>query len=402
MSAAASLSHASLRVLHARLRNSFSISSRPLRALLFVLVFALALSVVPARVCGRNASAYFDGDADTQAELSKGCEAWLQVPLERGKFGTASGRFDGEWIFATYMMAGMGFAQVAEEHPELGPQNRALVENAVDQILTRESRAFEVEAWGTDPIDSLASDYGHNAYLGYMNLLLSLERRVWPDNKHAALNDAITASLVRRLSRARIGLLESYPGEVFPIDNAAAFGSIGLYDRATGAHHEALISKLLQTFDAKYTDPKTGLLIQLVDPQTGAPRDKPRASGTALGAYFISFADEPRAKKLDAALARNTDEVLGFGVAREYGRKGYGSGDVDSGPVIFGYGVTATGFSLATSRISGDRERFRKLYATTHLFGIPRDRDGERHFVSGGPVGDAILFAMLTAHGGRS
>jgi hypothetical protein len=376
--------------------------SRAARALCALFVFALVCGVVPARAMGRNAPAYFEGDVDAQRELAAGCESWLRRPLRRGRFGTVSGRFDGEWMFATYMMSGMGFAQMAEEHPELAARHRVLVEKSVDEILTRESRAFEVEAWGTDPIDSLAQDRGHNAYLGYLNLLLSLERRVWPDNKHAALNDAITASLVRRLSRASIGLVESYPGEVFPIDNTALFGSIGLYDKATGAHHEALLSKLFARLDAQYTDPRTGMLYQLVDPRTGAPVDAPRASGTALGAYFVSFASEERAKKLDEALAANTDTVLGFGAVKEYGPDVAGSGDVDSGPLVFGFGVTATGFSLATSRISGDAARFRSLYATTHLFGAPRDRDGARHFVSGGPVGDAILFAMLTAHGGRS
>jgi hypothetical protein len=365
-------------------------------------LFSLVITLVPSRVMARDAGGYFEGDAEAQRALASGCETWLRTPLRRGRFGTASGRFDGEWMFATYMMSGMGFAQIAEEHPELATRNRALVEKAVDEILTRESRAFEVEAWGTDPIDSLARDHGHNAYLGYLNLLLSLERRVWPDNKHAALNDAITASLARRLSRSSTGLLESYPGEVYPIDNTAAFGSIGLYDKATGAHHETLLAKLFSQLDAKYTDPRTGMLYQLVDPATGAPIDRPRASGTALAAYFVSFASEARARKLDEALAANTDAVLGFGAVKEYGPGVSGAGDIDSGPLIFGFGVTATGFSLATSRIAGDEARFRSLYATTHLFGAPRDRDGARHFVSGGPVGDAILFAMLTAHGGRS
>jgi hypothetical protein len=376
--------------------------SRAARTLAALFLFSLVVALVPSRVMARDASSYFDGDAAAQEALAAGCESWLRTPLRRGRFGTASGRFDGEWMFATYMMSGMGFAQTAEQHPELAEKHRVLVEKAVDEILTRESRAFEVEAWGTDPLDSLASDGGHNAYLGYLNLLLSLERRVWPDNKHVALNDAITAALARRLSRSSIALLESYPGEVYPIDNTAAFGSIGLYDKATGAHHEALLSKLFSRLDAKYTDPRTGLLYQLVDPRTGAPLDRPRASGTALAAYFVSFASESRAKKLDEALAANTDAVLGFGAVKEYGPGVSGSGDIDSGPLLFGFGVTATGFALSTSRIAGDEARFRSLYATTHLFGAPRDRDGQRHFISGGPVGDAILFAMLTAHGGRS
>jgi hypothetical protein len=365
-------------------------------------VFVVTTAFVPGRLSGRDAPAYFDGDVEAQTALANGCKEWLGGKLHRGRFGTASGRFDGEWMFATYMMSGMGFAQMAEEHPELRAEYRPLVEAAVDELLTAESKAFEVEAWGSDPIASVDSDYGHAAYLGYLDLLLSLERYVWPDNKHAGLNDRITASLVRRLDRSSIGLVESYHGEVFPIDNTALMGAIGLYDRATQKDHSRVLGKVLATLDAKYTDPYTGMLYQLVAPGTGKPIDAPRASGTALAAYFISFADEGRAKRLDQAVARNTDQHLGFGLVGEYGRGHTGDGDIDSGPVLLGYGVTATGFSLSGARIAGDESRFRALYATANLFGAPRDSGGSRHFVSGGPVGDAILFAMLTAHGGRS
>lgn len=369
---------------------------------LVLLVFVVVSAVVPGRMAGRDAPAYFDGELASQTALAKGTKEWLSGRFQRGRFGTASGRFDGEWMFATYMMAGMGFAQLAEEHPELRDEYRPLVETAVDQLLTPASKAFEVEAWGTDPIASLDSDYGHAAYLGYMDLLLSLERYVWPDNKHAALNDRVTASLVRRLDRAPLGLVESYHGEIFPIDNTALMGAIGLHDRATHKDHARVLAKVFAALDAHYTDTSSGMLYQRVDPGTGKPVDAPRASGTALAAYFVSFADETRAKRLDRAVARNTDVHFGLGLVNEYPRGRSGDGDIDSGPVLLGYGVTATGFSLSGARIAKDPERYRALYATAHLFGAPRDSGGARHFVAGGPVGDAIMFAMLTAHGGRS
>jgi hypothetical protein len=62
-----------------------------------------------------------------------------------------------------------------------------------------------------------------------------------------------------------------------------------------------------------------------------------------------------------------------------------------------GFGVSATGFALGASRAHGDREVFTALYATTHLFGAPFDERGKRTHATGGPLGDAILFAMMTA-----
>jgi hypothetical protein len=44
-----------------------------------------------------------------------------------------------------------------------------------------------------------------------------------------------------------------------------------------------------------------------------------------------------------------------------------------------------------------DPDRFARLYSTAYLFGAPFDRGGAENHVTGGPIGDAILFAMLTA-----
>ena len=64
---------------------------------------------------------------------------------------------------------------------------------------------------------------------------------------------------------------------------------------------------------------------------------------------------------------------------------------------MFGYGVSATGFGLAGSRMFGDKALFNQLYSTAYLVGAPVDRGAGREFVLGGPLGNAIMFALLTA-----
>lgn len=92
--------------------------------------------------------------------------------------------------------------------------------------------------------------------------------------------------------------------------------------------------------------------------------------------------------------------MLGFGTILEHAEGGAGA-DVDSGPVVAGFGVSATGFAIGASRAHGDRDAFAALYATAHLFGAPFDENGRRTYATGGPLGDAILFAMLTAPSSR-
>jgi hypothetical protein len=72
-------------------------------------------------------------------------------------------------------------------------------------------------------------------------------------------------------------------------------------------------------------------------------------------------------------------------------------GDVDSGPVILDVSVSATGFALASARAFGHRDAFERLYRTTELFGAPASSGGRLHFLTGGPIGNALLFALLTS-----
>ena len=120
-----------------------------------------------------------------------------------------------------------------------------------------------------------------------------------------------------------------------------------------------------------------------------APRWRPTSSRSLIARSPV--------KLLDAAKRSLYDTVLGFGAMREYPKTHAGRGDADSGPIVMGFGVSATGFALGAARAAGDEELYRHLYATVELFGAPGERGGVRRYTSGGPIGNAILFAMLTA-----
>jgi hypothetical protein len=65
--------------------------------------------------------------------------------------------------------------------------------------------------------------------------------------------------------------------------------------------------------------------------------------------------------------------------------------------VILGVSVSATGFALGPARATGRADDFESLYRTTSLFGMPlSSRQGQR-FATGGPIGNALLLALLTS-----
>jgi hypothetical protein len=387
---------------------------RSARALLALLAFVMGLGTVPHRVCEHDAAAYFDGDAARVDALATSVSKWTGEELAPAAFATGSTRFDGEWLFGTYMMAAMGFGQVAlasagDDAASVArrAESVARMERCLDAMLSPAARAFDHDAWSLDAFASLdeqpgsARDRGHVAYLGYAGLALGLHRAVVPSSRFAARHDAIAAGLARRFLASPTGFVETYPNEVYPVDNAAALGALALHARAT--HHAPApgLARGLGVIRTHAVSRDTGLLAQAVDASTSAPRDPGRGSGSALGAYFLAYADPAMSASLYQAVRRELFRtIIGFGVVLEHPAscdKCTGRADIDSGPVVFGFGVSGTVFAIGASRVHDDRDAFASLYATAHLFGAPFDEGGVRTFATGGPLGDAILFAMLTA-----
>ena len=354
---------------------------------------------IPHRWCEQSADRWLKGDIQLQQSLARDVEQSIDHGIKLGDFSTGSDQFNGEWLFGTYLMAGLGFGQIAVAHPETKENNVRLMSVCIDRLLTPEVRAFDRLMWNSDPIETLDGDEAHVAYLGYLNLLLSFHRWLDPHSSYARLNDKISYTLIRRMNANKHLLLESYPDEAYPMDNCAAIGSIGLWDRATGLNHAEFVDRWIKYCRLHYCDPKTKLFYQAVSPWNGCSVDNPRGSGSALGTYFISFADPVFAGELYGAIKKHlAGTFLGFGAVREYPHSiRDGKGDIDSGPIVFGYGLSATGFTIASSRIFGDAAYFRRLCGSAYLAGAPLQSGESLTFVTGGPLGNAILLAMLTA-----
>jgi len=376
------------------------------RATFCVAVFAVVTWTVPWRWSARYARQWYNDDPKRQLALANGVARWIEGPaLQHKNFNTGSAQFDGEWLFGSYVMAGIGYGQLIALHPEQAASALPLMEQCISRILDDDVRTFDSATWKNDPIETLdLLDEHHAAYLGYFNVLLGLFRLHAPDNCYAALHDRITAALIRRLEHSAIGLLQTYPGEVYPVDNCAVVGSIGLHARATGADHRALITKWVANCRERYLAPETGLLIQAVLYDTGAPADAERGSGSALGSFFINFADAQLSADLAQAMREHLfGTVFGFGGMREYLPDArYPIGDIDSGPILFGYGLSATGFALSGARTHRDYRTFQRLFATAWGAGAPLRKGDGLNFVTGASLGDAILFAMLTAQPAES
>jgi hypothetical protein len=365
-----------------------------LRALVLVAATAASAAIVPRAWCGRDAGAWLDGSPAEVDALARGVTS--SAGDAAGAFHTGSARFDGEWALVTQQMTVLGLGQIALARPDRRAELLPAMEAAARRMLAPEACAFGAEAWGERGLEALGTAGGH-AYLGYVALALGMLRKVDPATPLAARHDALVASLARRLAASPHALLETYPGETYPADVAAVAGAIGLHAEVASIDRRALLSRWSATMRERCSDPGTGMLFQQMDAFTGAPAGPPRASGTALAVYFASFADPALARDLWRAVGRQRRSVLGFGGVRERAPGDDGPGDVDSGPVVLGVSVSATGFALAGARMFGDRAAFTELWRTADLFGVPVVRPSRSRFLTGGPLGNALLLALATA-----
>lgn len=367
----------------------------------------LLLGVVAARVfapwvCGRDAQGWFEGDARLQDGLAEeliAFEARDDAERARASQSAPGDRFAGEWALVTHQMTALGLAQLCLAHSERCARYAPLATQAALKTFLPEMRDFGTRAWhGEDALQSVGSSHGH-AYLAYSALAVSMARLVDPayPAQHARIHDALIAAYERRLLASDSGLIETYPNEAYPTDVAAVAAAIAVHGRATGVNHRRVLEHWASRVRSRQIEPKSGLVFQRMGAASGRPHDAPRGSGTGLAAYFAGFADRGLAEQLAQALFRHEKGFAGFGAIGEYAEGHTGHGDVDSGPVLFGVSVAATGFALAPARAFGRRDSFEHLYRTAALFGLPTTFGQGFWFSSGGPIGNALLFAFLTS-----
>jgi hypothetical protein len=366
------------------------------RAVLFLACFLIGVVSLPRWICARPADALFDGEQASQFALADGVAR--SIVEHRGNlfYESRSLRFDGQSAIAINQMAILGLGQVVLEHPEKKAEYLPAIRLAADRLADPATLRYAAKVYGHHGIERMGPGEGH-AYLGYVNLALGMARQIDPGTPHASLNDRLSIAFAERLAASSTGMIETYPGETWPPDVAAVAGSVGLNARVTGSDRSALLASWADKYATCAID-SSGYLMQRVKTGSCVPLDAPRGSGTAVASYFTSFAWPELSHRLYAALASQGRRTLfGFAGIREYAPGHTSQGDVNAGPILFGVSVGATGFALGAARANGDRELYRELYRTAHLFGVPVDVAGARRFATGGTLGNALLLAMLTA-----
>jgi len=217
--------------------------------------------------------------------------------------------------------------------------------------------------------DYYGTNYLHHADLFYRYLLISgmtSYTQLTGNGKYLAqLRDQVEA-LSAEIDASPRGFVEDYPDQCYPPDIISALEAIKRADGVLHSDHSAMLQRELRAYSPPFVDAQ-GLPHFRVDAVTGAPDEPSRGSGdsfnlTALpnlwpaqsAAWYQTYADQ---------FWQQRNGLVGF---REFARDEPASeqfADVDSGPVIWGYGVAASAFGVGATRAQGDLGRAAPLTA---------------------------------------
>lgn len=314
---------------------------------------------------------------------------------------TPGGIFSGEWFVGSLSMTAAALANLAYQFPDTRAQAVGEVDQLIARALEPAAREFDKGMWrGEDALDSLGGPNGHVGYLGHVALMMDARRLLagrGADDPYRHLGRQVVEALARRMAASPTSHLETYPDEVYAMDNAVAAAAIALHDLGTQEDHRAALYRWLAYTKANLLDPETGLVCFSLG-RDGKPNQRSRGSGAGWNSFFLPFVDPAfAAQQFDRVREHLVARPLGIAGVREARRGVSVGGDVDSGPVLLGLSPSGTGFAMAGARRAGDARLLGELLDTAELAGFSWQWGGERWYLLAPLVGDAIVLAMKTA-----
>ena len=239
----------------------------------------------------------------------------------------------------------------------------------------------------------------HSLFLdGEIALMLASRRVVEEKPEYKPLLTERVNAIVERFRKSPRMLLESYPDECWMFDHCVALDAIKMADYLYGSDHEALIRDWLAMAKQKLVDRESGLLISsfMTD---GTPLAGPEGSSIWMVAHSLQPLDEDFARGQYQRARKELGEItLGFGYAHEWPKSWKGEANIDSGPIIPGFEISAgsSGMAFIGAASFGDERFLTSLAATLDFAAFPSRTHGRLKYCASNQVGDAALLYAAT------
>ncbi len=278
----------------------------------------------------------------------------------------ASGRASGaplhdvpttEWPMFTAVFYLMATDALEAEGDRPMQYAREAVDASRDLILDPSHHTWVRTHWG--------DGYLHRENVFFRSLLiagLTSHARLTGDPRSLEVLRDQVETLAQDLDASPLGLLNDYPGECYPIDVLAAVGFIRRADAVLGTDHSAVVERTLRAFEGERAD-ALGLVPYRVDLPSSAEVQPARGIGISWILLFAPDLWPDRSRDWYARYERSFWQDRGWAAGfREYapGTEPEWTFEIDAGPVLDGFGTSASAFGIAAARRNG---RFDHAYA---------------------------------------
>ncbi len=222
------------------------------------------------------------------------------------------------------------------------------IEAAAALIADPENASWVKKHWG--------EDYLHKENVFYRMLLiggLTNYHKLLGGDKYLGLIRDQVETLSKKLDESKYGLLDDYPSQCYPTDVVAAIAAIKRADSLLGTDHSKFIARSIRAFGNDLVD-STGLPPYFADAQSGNI-DITRGCSNQWGITWAAELWPETAKNwydnFEKYFWQNHCGAVGF---REFQKDTRETKnwhiDVDSGPVIAGFGISACSFGMGAAR----------------------------------------------------
>lgn len=330
-------------------------------------------------------------------------ERVIQEPLigtsEISKLGNESYEF----MLFTYAFSTYAATNIAINDSSYTDRSIKLIRESILKVLDKKIYS----PYGIDSIQVSTASISDQSvlYLGHLNLMLGCYRILTQeDSTFNKLNDKISESLFLRYNNSSSLCLESYPQAIWIPDNTVALASLKLYSHNTAKDFDSICSKWIEYAKSNYLDNDTGVLYSTISSTTGLPLEEPRGSMLGWSIMFIYQFDSDFATELYQNYKKHfSDNLLLFRLFKErHNNRQTSLGDIDSGPILWGYSIPANEFALSNSVLDNDFNTAGKIIRLIHLGSSTIEEDDELKYrvrfinMNISPMAEALVLHSLT------
>lgn len=228
-------------------------------------------------------------------------------------------------------------------------------------------------------------------YAGWRNQVLAALVALDPsDTALTATFDRESATIAAAFAASSSPYLESYTGQAWPADAVVALHSLCLHKRLRGTDHGAVLARWVQQAQARRDD--RNMIPHAWSGQREVVRQSGRGSSLALMNVFLPDIDSTlSAEQFERWKSLFVMERLGVPAAREHPIGDPSPGDIDSGPLILGFGPASTIVGAAACKRNGDGFHATECTRTVHGFGFATCFNGQRYIFGALPIADLFI-----------